>query len=43
VLMGFGLPDDGLHSPNEHFALQQLWGGAVTSAAFMQALAEDGP
>jgi len=40
VLMGFGLPDDNLHSPNERFALSQLWGGAVTAASFMQHLAE---
>lgn len=36
VLMGFGLPDDRLHSPNERFALDQLYGGAIASAAFMQ-------
>ena len=40
VVMGFGLEEDSLHSPNEHFLLSQLWGGALTSAAFMQALAE---
>ena len=40
VLMGFGLPDDGLHSPNERFALEQLWGGMTASAAFMKNLRE---
>ena len=40
VLMGFGLPDDNLHSPNEHFHLDQLWRGAHAAAAFMQQLAE---
>ncbi len=35
VLMGFGLPDDNLHAPNEHFALRQLFGGSVASAAFL--------
>ncbi|MDP7162086.1 MAG: dipeptidase [Phycisphaerae bacterium] len=39
ALMGFGLPDDRLHSPNERFALEQLWGGSLASAAFMQNLA----
>ncbi len=33
VMMGFGLPDDRLHSPNERFRLEQLFGGAVASAA----------
>ncbi|GIV24061.1 MAG: hypothetical protein KatS3mg025_1720 [Bacteroidia bacterium] len=27
ILMGFGLPSDAIHSPNEHFRLRQLWGG----------------
>jgi acetylornithine deacetylase/succinyl-diaminopimelate desuccinylase-like protein len=38
VLMGFGLPDDNLHAPNEHFRLDHLWRGAVASAAFMRNL-----
>ena len=40
VLMGFGLPDDGLHGPNEHFRLEHLWRGAIASAAFMKNLRE---
>jgi len=40
ALMGFGLPQDRVHSPNERFALRQLYGGAVASAAFMQNLIE---
>jgi acetylornithine deacetylase/succinyl-diaminopimelate desuccinylase-like protein len=40
AMMGFGLPDDNLHSPNEKFALEQLTRGAVASAAFMAELAE---
>jgi acetylornithine deacetylase/succinyl-diaminopimelate desuccinylase-like protein len=34
VLMGFGLPDDGLHSPNEKFSLQNYYQGIVTVANF---------
>lgn len=40
IMMGFGLPDDNLHAPNERFALSQLWGGAHASAAFMGNLAK---
>jgi len=40
VLMGFGLPEDRLHSPNERFRLDQLHNGAITSAAFLQRLRE---
>ena len=40
VLMGFGLPADRLHSPNERFALGQLYRGAEAAAMFMQNLAE---
>jgi len=39
AMMGFGLPDDAPHSPNEKLALAQLHGGAVASAAFMAELA----
>ena len=42
VLMGFGLPDDGLHGPNERFCLEQLWQGSLASAAFMHNLARAG-
>ena len=41
VLMGFGLPDDNLHAPNERFRLDQLWRGAVASAAMMRYLSAD--
>lgn len=39
VMMGLGLPEDNLHSPNEHFHLEQLWRGSLAAAAFMQNLA----
>ena len=35
VLMGFGLPDDNLHAPNEKFALAQLYRGAEAAAAVL--------
>lgn len=35
VMMGFGLPDDGLHSPNEKFALSSYYGGIRAVAEFM--------
>ena len=35
ALMGFGLPDDNLHAPNEKFSLDQLWGGSVAAAAML--------
>jgi acetylornithine deacetylase/succinyl-diaminopimelate desuccinylase-like protein len=36
VLMGFGLPDDGLHSPNEKFSLENYYLGIVTIARFLE-------
>ncbi len=35
VLMGFGLPDDGLHAPNEKFSLDQFDKGMKTVADFL--------
>ena len=35
VLMGFGLPDDGLHSPNEKYKLDNYYKGIMTVAHFM--------
>ena len=40
AMMGFGLPDDNLHSPNEKFSLENFYTGAVASAMFMGLLAE---
>ncbi|MGH9393971.1 MAG: dipeptidase [Terriglobales bacterium] len=39
VMMGFGFPDDGLHSPNEKFALANYYGGIRTVAEFLVRLA----
>lgn len=38
VLMGFGLPDDNLHSPNEKYSLTQFYRGIRTVASFLQRL-----
>jgi acetylornithine deacetylase/succinyl-diaminopimelate desuccinylase-like protein len=35
VLMGFGLPDDGLHSPNEKYRLSNYYLGIETIAQFL--------
>ncbi|MCX6044676.1 MAG: dipeptidase [Chloroflexi bacterium] len=37
VLMGFGLPDDNLHAPNEKFYLPNFYKGIETSITFLQA------
>ncbi len=39
VLMGFGLPDDNLHAPNEKFSLAQYYKGIRTVARFLQHMA----
>lgn len=39
LLMGFGLPDDRLHSPNEKFSIGNFYKGIRTSIYFMDALA----
>ena len=39
LLTGIGLPDDGLHSPNEKLNLQQLWDGIVVFGRFFELLA----
>ena len=38
LLTGIGLPDDGLHSPNEKLDLQQLWDGINVFARFYELL-----
>ena len=35
VLMGFGLPDDTIHAPNEKFSLEQFNKGMKTVAEFL--------
>jgi acetylornithine deacetylase/succinyl-diaminopimelate desuccinylase-like protein len=35
VLMGFGLPDDGLHSPNEKYRISNYYIGIMTIAHFL--------
>ncbi len=39
VLTGIGLPDDGLHSPNEKLDLHQLWEGIDVFGRFFEGLA----
>ena len=41
ILTGIGLPDDGLHSPNEKLDLQQLWNGIVIFGRFFELMAAD--
>jgi acetylornithine deacetylase/succinyl-diaminopimelate desuccinylase-like protein len=36
VLMGFGLPDDGLHSPNEKYRVSNYYSGILTVAHFLE-------
>lgn len=40
VLMGFGLPDDNLHAPNEKYSLTQFYRGLRTVASFLQKLGD---
>jgi acetylornithine deacetylase/succinyl-diaminopimelate desuccinylase-like protein len=36
ILMGFGLPDDGLHSPNEKYKIENYFLGIMTIAHFFE-------
>lgn len=36
ILMGFGLPDDGLHSPNEKYKISNYYAGMMTIAHFFE-------
>ena len=42
ILTGIGLPDDGLHSPNEKLDLDQLWSGIRIFGRFLELFAEKG-
>jgi acetylornithine deacetylase/succinyl-diaminopimelate desuccinylase-like protein len=42
VLMGFGLPDDRLHSPNEKMHLPNFYRGIETACRFLMLLGENG-
>ena len=42
ILTGIGLPDDGLHSPNEKLNLDQLWTGIEIFGRFFELFAEKG-
>lgn len=42
ILTGIGLPDDGLHSPNEKLDLPQLWSGIEIFGRFFELFAEKG-
>ena len=42
ILTGIGLPDDGLHSPNEKLDLAQLWTGIRVFGRFFELFAERG-
>lgn len=39
LMMGFGLPDDGLHSPNERFKIDNFYDGIRSVAVFLDRLA----
>lgn len=40
VMMGFGLPDDNLHAPNEKYSLSQFYKGIRTVVLFLQKMGE---
>ncbi|MDP9170104.1 MAG: dipeptidase [Acidobacteriota bacterium] len=42
ILMGFGLPDDGLHSPNEKYSIRNYYDGIRTIAHFFEQYAAGG-
>lgn len=42
LLMGFGSPDDAIHSPNEKFELGNFRAGLRASAEFLSALGDEG-
>lgn len=40
ILTGIGLPDDGLHSPNEKLTLTQLWEGIAVFGRFFELMGQ---
>jgi acetylornithine deacetylase/succinyl-diaminopimelate desuccinylase-like protein len=42
VLLGFGLPDENAHAPDEHISLENYFGGIRSTALFYQSLASNG-
>lgn len=42
VLLGFGLPDENAHAPNEHISLDNYFGGIRSAALFYKELANNG-
>ena len=40
VMLGFGLPDDNLHSPDERFYLPNFYGGIETTVKFLSEIAK---
>jgi acetylornithine deacetylase/succinyl-diaminopimelate desuccinylase-like protein len=42
VLLGFGLPDENAHAPDEHLALDNYFGGIRSVALFYKSLAPNG-
>ncbi|HUS05167.1 MAG TPA: dipeptidase [Bryobacteraceae bacterium] len=43
ILMGFGLPDDGLHSPNEKYKISNYYSGIMTIAHFLELYGQTTP
>lgn len=42
VMMGYGLDDDGLHSPNERFSIEMFHRGVETAIVYLEELAQLG-
>jgi len=40
VLIGFGLPDENLHAPNEHFSLENFYKGIQVMTRFYSRLSD---
>ncbi len=40
VMMGYGLDDDGLHAPNEHYSIEMFQRGIETAVVYLEELAQ---